>query len=357
MSVLLGGNGSAFAYGSVLPSLAAEAATLEELGAAVSAELGRRVPHDGYHLMALDPFSGACSFHVTRHGYGAESLRGLEREFGRPEEAFPFASLFQGPTPVGVLSNGVHEHRYCARLHDIMRAEGMCSEMRLALSLGGRAWGGVVLLREKGSRPFSLAEIDQAEKLAGPLAAALRAFVASKPLRIASHGGPPGVIIVDGHDAIRAVTPGAREWLRAYVPDPAQPVDDDALFTALCNITHTARRSPDGSAVSQLFTPCGWATAHAQPLGVDGEQGNVITIQPATADALLPAVAEWYGITLRERDVIRHALHGVPVKHIARTLGVSVHTANDHLKSVYRKLGVAGRDELFAACLVRTGGS
>ncbi|EPH41530.1 helix-turn-helix transcriptional regulator [Streptomyces aurantiacus] len=349
MSVLLGGNGW------VLPSLAAEAATLGELGAAVSAEIGRRVPHDGYHLMGLDPVSGASAFHVLRHGYGAESLRGLEREFGRPEEAFPFSTLFTGPTPVGVLSTGVHEHRYCARLHEIMRAEGMGSEMRIALALGGRAWGGVVLLRERRSRPFSSAEIAHAERLAAPLAASLRAFVASKPLRVAAHGGPPGVVIVGADDSIRAATPGAREWLRAYVPDPARPLDDEALFTALCNITHTARRAPDGTAVSRLFTPRGWATLHAQPLGENGDEGNAITLQPATADALLPAIAEWYGITPRERDVIRHAFHGVPVKHIARRLGLSVHTANDHLKSVYRKLGVAGRDELFA-CLVRTSG-
>lgn len=37
------------------------------------------------------------------------------------------------------------------------------------------------------------------------------------------------------------------------------------------------------------------------------------------------------------------------MKNIARTLGLSTHTVNSHMQAVYRKVGVAGREDLMAA--------
>ena len=39
---------------------------------------------------------------------------------------------------------------------------------------------------------------------------------------------------------------------------------------------------------------------------------------------------------------------GLAAKQIARRLGVSVLTVNDHLRSIYRKADVRGRDELLS---------
>ena len=74
----------------------------------------------------------------------------------------------------------------------------------------------------------------------------------------------------------------------------------------------------------------------------------VVTIQPAPAGLLLPALARWYDITPKERVVLDQARRGLPAKQIATRLQLSPHTVNDHLKAIYRKTGVAGRDELLA---------
>ncbi|EPH40393.1 putative transcriptional regulatory protein UhpA [Streptomyces aurantiacus JA 4570] len=76
----------------------------------------------------------------------------------------------------------------------------------------------------------------------------------------------------------------------------------------------------------------------------------VVTLQPAPAADLLPALARWYGISRRERMVVEHALEGRAVKQIARSMDLSPHTVNDHFKAVYRKTGVTSREELIA-CL------
>jgi DNA-binding CsgD family transcriptional regulator len=54
-------------------------------------------------------------------------------------------------------------------------------------------------------------------------------------------------------------------------------------------------------------------------------------------------------LTPRERDIASFAAQGASSKDIADRLFLSVRTVNNHLQSVYSKLGVAGRHELAAA--------
>jgi DNA-binding CsgD family transcriptional regulator len=54
------------------------------------------------------------------------------------------------------------------------------------------------------------------------------------------------------------------------------------------------------------------------------------------------------GLTQREREVVEALLHGATRTQLARRLRISEHTVADHLQSLYRKAGVAGRAELAA---------
>jgi LuxR family maltose regulon positive regulatory protein len=53
-------------------------------------------------------------------------------------------------------------------------------------------------------------------------------------------------------------------------------------------------------------------------------------------------------LTQREADVLRMLALALPNKKIARTLGLSIETVKWHLRNVYRKLDVAGRDDAVA---------
>ncbi len=68
-------------------------------------------------------------------------------------------------------------------------------------------------------------------------------------------------------------------------------------------------------------------------LGLDGS-GSVL---PLHTEAML---------TRRERDVARLVVRGLGDAEIAGRLVISRHTVNQHLKSIYRKLGVEGRVDL-----------
>lgn len=61
-----------------------------------------------------------------------------------------------------------------------------------------------------------------------------------------------------------------------------------------------------------------------------------------------PLIADAYGLTSRERDVVRLVLQGLSTDRIAGELYVSSWTVQDHLKSIFDKVGVRSRKALVA---------
>jgi DNA-binding NarL/FixJ family response regulator len=54
-------------------------------------------------------------------------------------------------------------------------------------------------------------------------------------------------------------------------------------------------------------------------------------------------------LTRREREIAADVAEGLANKHIARRRGVSVHTVENHLRSIFRKTGVDSRTKLALA--------
>ncbi|MCX5384713.1 helix-turn-helix transcriptional regulator [Streptomyces sp. NBC_00083] len=271
---------------------AAAASTVPELASALSQRIERYLPHDGYTLAGLDPLTGVGCLH-----------------------------------------------------HDSRPAEGAGHEMPIALTHRGVVWGGLVLLRGWASRPFTPAETRHAERLGDTLALALRQYVAGKPLRPGRRGLFPGVVVIGPDDTIKGMTETAQTWLNEFVPGSPRS-QDDALPHLLWGITYFTRRT-HSIALSRIPTCGGWVAVHAQPLG--GPHGDIaLTFQSAPASQLLPAIFVWYGFTPRERAIVEYILGGLSTKRIARLLDMSPYTVSDHLRSVYRKTGTSGREELVA---------
>jgi DNA-binding CsgD family transcriptional regulator len=68
--------------------------------------------------------------------------------------------------------------------------------------------------------------------------------------------------------------------------------------------------------------------------------------------AAVPAFAE---LTRREREIAADVAEGLANKHIARRRGISVHTVENHLRSIFRKTGLDSRTKL--ALVTGTDGS
>lgn len=88
-------------------------------------------------------------------------------------------------------------------------------------------------------------------------------------------------------------------------------------------------------AVRSLEAACGLAGA------------NVHLPRPPESPAL-PLESVLGRLTSREREVLQSILEGRQPHSIAHQLSISVHTVRNHLKNIYRKVGVSSREELFA---------
>ncbi|MER7349878.1 helix-turn-helix transcriptional regulator [Streptomyces aurantiacus] len=340
---------SVHAVGLAVPEAAARAGTVTVLGAEFSRHLRRVVPHDGYLLTGYDPVTGARCFLACENGYDTGARRRMDREDALGLTRGPVADLVRGPCPAVVLGAGARdESPQARRLHRVMAADCYGSELCVALTERGVAWGTLVLLRERGSRPFSPAEATRAAELARPLALAVKRHVTSAPLRPRLRQFPPLVVVISPNDAVTGVTSAGLDALRRLLPG-VYPANERDLFGFVWHITYTARRSA-APALTRAPTAQGWFSLQAQPLEGATAGEVVVTLQPAPAADLLPALARWYGISRRERMVVEHALEGRAVKQIARSMDLSPHTVNDHFKAVYRKTGVTSREELIA-CL------
>lgn len=95
--------------------------------------------------------------------------------------------------------------------------------------------------------------------------------------------------------------------------------------------------APDGNVLS----------IHASAMVGDSESVAVIVDRARPAE-LTSLLVDAYGLTHRQRDVLGRILLGRPMTQLAHSLGMSEHTAHDHRKAIYRRMGVSSRSELAA---------
>jgi len=326
-------------------ALAAADLPVPELGAELSAALGGLVPHEGYCLIGFDPVSGLRAFQTGRDALGAHRAR-LVRNETVEHDLHRFTDLARRADPVGTLGGGIPGEARSPRLHEILRPQGFSRELRLALRGGGTLWGALVLLREYNRPPFSDQEPAAATAIAQPLTRAVKR-VSVQPRGQPPPPLPPGVVIVGPDGAAEDVSPQAAAWFSDLHISEGLATEDPLPHTVL--IAAAAARAAGETRASQLArirTKSGrWLSLAPCPLG----GGRVaVVLQPATTDQLLPAIAAWYDLTPRQRDVLHLLLQGHPVKQIARRLGLSPHTIEDYLKALYRKTGTNSHQELIA---------
>lgn len=91
------------------------------------------------------------------------------------------------------------------------------------------------------------------------------------------------------------------------------------------------------------------ATGLAGSLARIGHELQTISLYASEGQALVMGALEHPDLgklTKREFEILRELMTGVRVPAIARTLFISPHTVRNHLKSIYRKLGVPDQSSL-----------
>ena len=232
------------------------------------------------------------------------------------------------------------------RYRDIMRPVGLGDELRAALVVGGHCWGYLCLHREDGALGFTAAEADLVRRLAPHIAHALRqAVLLHRP--VPGRRAPPGRRAARRADGARGQHPRGRR------PAPAHRARLHPAAAAGQRVLRR-RRTRDGRPAAE---PAG-ARRHRRlaqparlPAGLATETRIAVVVEPAEPHSTLGVLLAAYGLTARELDVARHVLRGDSTKAIANTLHISAHTVQDHLKSVFDKVGVRSRRDLVGRLL------
>lgn len=185
-------------------------------------------------------------------------------------------------------------------------------------------------------------------RLAGPyrleraFATAEDALVAAASAGRAGAEGarPPRLVLLDvGLPGLSGIEAAPR--LRTHVPRAALvmlTVSDDAETVVASFRAGASGYVVKGAPPEQLRAALEAALAGGLvvPAPFGRAVGALLGEWPAQAGG-----AERYGLTLREREVLRLLADGLPQKAIAKALFISVATVNWHLKGVYHKLRVS----------------
>jgi DNA-binding CsgD family transcriptional regulator len=100
----------------------------------------------------------------------------------------------------------------------------------------------------------------------------------------------------------------------------------------------------EGARVRVLTRAGRWLVLHGTRLG-SGDRTAVI-IEAAGPAVIAPLIVEGFGLSDRERQIVPLVLRGASTQEIARALRLSPLTVQDHLKSIFDKMGVRSRREL-----------
>ena len=327
-----------------LENLVGEPLEAAEFSSAVEAGLRRMTDFDGWCLFGMDPVTG---LRVAQFGgRGTDYTTDLARNEAVMSDVNGFQELSRAAVPAGWLSVHHPGSDRSFRFHEIIRPSGFHSELRYLLRDRAGVWGGLTLFRESRSHTYDDDDVTRLAPLTDPLTRAVRGLPARDVPR---SGAPPGagVIALSPTRGIVAVSEEAQKWLDDLVPGGADETTAENMSRVAHDAAYAVRRGDRDRAAACLRTIRGhWLRVEAVPMSL-GEADVAVTFQAASIMQVAHTVGVSGGLTPRERDVLDLLLLGEPAK-LARALGLSVLTVNGHLRSVYRKCRVRGRDELFA---------
>lgn len=227
------------------------------------------------------------------------------------------------------------------RFNNVWRPLGVDQELRVTFFTDGACWGAAGMVRS--GHDFTDRETDFLAAVAPAIASATRLAVRSEAGGRVS-GGNPAIVVVGGRGELCAATPAAQEWREGI--DQIAP----GRFMTMMQIMATgARSATSGGFLARLRDARGrWAVLRASPLIGEDQDQVAITIEPVNGDQLMSLLVAAYGLTAREREICREVIAGHSTADIAARLFISVNTVQDHLKSVFAKVGVRSRGELVA---------
>lgn len=311
-------------------------------------ELQQLIGFDRWCWPLSDPDTLLPSGGIAEHDFGPGVPRALELEYSSDN----FASkrvLARGVNSAGSLNMDTSgDLGRSGRWDEVLRPVGIGDVAAVACRDSLGCWGWIEAYRDRGDRPFHEQDIELLASVGSCLGSALRRTM------YATDGGfvepsPPGVIVLDRDLKLVSSTANARTWIDVLpsaklfaafgmLPSVVYPAATLARTTRSAGGAHALLRAVDGR----------WVVIEAAALEGRGDGEIAVTLQAATASETIDLVCRAYALSKREREVVGAVTAGLDTRAIGKRLFISQYTVQDHLKSVFEKIGVHSRRELLA---------
>jgi DNA-binding CsgD family transcriptional regulator len=286
---------------------------------------------------------------LAEHDYGPQLARALELEYsGRDVAAMDLVA--QRANPVGSLSAETRRDlARSPRWDEVLRPVGIGDEAVVACRDALGCWGWIKAYRDGDEASFTERDLDLLVQVGPTLGSALRRRIGAAPTHGVGALSSPGVVVLDAELRALSWTTGARAWIDALpqatlfarwgmLPAVLYPVAALARSNGALRGAHALERAIDGR----------WVKIEAALLeGYDA--GRIaVALRGAAPAETFDMLSRAYALTRRERELVAALVAGLDTRAVTERLFISRHTVQDHLKSVFRKVGVRSRRELLA---------
>jgi DNA-binding CsgD family transcriptional regulator len=311
-------------------------------------ELQRVIGFDRWCWVLADPDALVPLGGMAEHDYGPGVPRVLELEYSGDFAAMD--AVARRPAPVASLSadTGCDLPR-SSRWDEVLRRVGIGDEAVVACRDSFGCWGWIKAYRDGGDRWFEDADLDLFASVASSLASIVRRRLTDGLSTAEFEPRPPGVVILDSALQPVSRTAGSLVWIDA-LPAAALFASFGMLLAQVYPLAALARSRSGPAGVHALDRAVDgrWVMIEAATLEGDGDGKVVVTFRGAAPRETFDLLCRAHKFTRRERDVVAAVVAGLDTRRITERLSISPHTVQDHLKSVFTKVGVRSRRELLA---------
>lgn len=263
------------------------------------------------------------------------------------------ADVVQNPRGVLTLHEATDGQPERSQIYvEVMAPHGMAQELLVALrSPTGENWGTTRLNRAPGEPMFSEHEISFMAAAAPLIAEGVRRGLLVGEATEPELPDAPGLVVLAPDGELESLSPAAEAWF-ARLPDDDGRQDGvpTSVIAAATAALREAEHSETGGVSSARvpMTNGHWAVVQGAVTGTAKDSRVTVIIQPAHPDRIAPLLMSIYGLTVREQEVTQRVMRGGSTTELAKALGVSPTTVQQHLKSIFEKADVNSRGELVA---------
>ena len=324
----------------------------------IGVRLAQAVPVDAHGVCSTDPSLWLLTGAAT-HGMTANQVHTYISVVYPFEEATTIMDMARS-------NQTVSQHR--SHFYDeLLGPERLGARLLAVFKSGDSLFGWSCLLRESGAAPFQATGVQALRRLAPHLTRALkRAAQLDAHADPGCHANPgdvtsglsdaPSVILVDGHGEITlrdsraagalADLAGAAEGTGKHLPPPVA----GALAQLYARHRSASLLEPPLEGLLRARGRSGrWYEISATLSEPDASGASVAVLVIVPERRVDPgARLAHYALSPRERDIVCRVARGESTKAIARALGISPYTVQEHIGNASDKIGVRGRRALVA---------